>query len=175
MPAMPSELQPTRITLIAAVGRNRAIGRGNALPWRLPEDLAHFKKLTHGHPIIMGRRTWQSIGRALPGRRNLVLSGDAAFAAAGAEVFAGLPQALQACVEAPEVFIIGGAAVYAQALPLARRLWLTEVDDAPQADTFFPAWPRQDFEEVERTRRPAGDGRPAFDFVLYERRRPAPA
>ena len=167
-PALQRPVQ-TRVSLIAALARNRAIGRGQALIWRIPADLAHFKKLTHGHPVIMGRATWESIGRALPGRRNLVLSRRPGYAAAGAEVLPGLEQALRACAEAPEVFVIGGAQVYEQALPLAQRLWLTEIDADPEADVYFPQWPRERFRQISREHHAAEREVPAYDFVLYER------
>jgi dihydrofolate reductase len=136
-----------RVTVIAARARNGAIGRDNALPWRLPEDLQHFKATTLGHPVVMGRRTFESIGRALPGRRTLVVTGDPAWRREGCERVASLAEALARCAGDPEVFVAGGARLYAAALPLADRLILTEVDLAPPADTFFPpfdpaAWRR---------------------------------
>ncbi len=160
----------TRVSLIAAVARNRVIGRDNALVWHIPADLAHFKKITHGHPIVMGRKTWESIGRPLPGRRNLVLTRQEAWSAQGAEPVASLQEALRLCVEAPEVFVIGGAQIYEQALPLAQRLWLTEIDAEAQGNALFPKWPRESFEQISREHHQAQPGIPAFDFVLYERR-----
>ncbi|OIQ85362.1 dihydrofolate reductase [mine drainage metagenome] len=157
------------LTLIAAVGANGVIGRGNALIWRLRDDLAHFKRMTLGHPVLMGRKTWESLGRALPGRRNLVLSRDTTYVAAGAEVCGSLADALRRCEGEPEVFVIGGAQIYLAALPLARRLWLTEVHASADGDAHFPRWERTEF--VERSRQPhaaSGDA-PAFDIVLYER------
>ncbi len=165
---MPSSA--TRISLIAALARNRVIGRDNTLIWHIPADLAHFKKLTHGHPIVMGRRTWDSIGRALPGRRNIVITRQQAWQADGAEPAASLQEALRMCAEAPEVFVIGGARVYEAALPLAHRLWLTEIDASPDGDARFPDWPRERFLQVQREHHAAADGLPAYDFVLYERR-----
>ncbi len=163
----------TRVSLIAALARNRVIGRDNSLVWHIPADLAHFKKITHGHPVVMGRKTWDSIGRPLPGRRNLVVTRQEAWNAQGAEPVASLQEALSLCVEAPEVFVIGGAQIYEQALPLAHRLWLTEIDAEPQGDAWFPAWPRDRFEQISREHHEAQAGIPAFDFVLYERRAPA--
>lgn len=160
----------TRVSLIAAVASNGVIGRDNALIWHIPADLAHFKKITHGHPILMGRRTWDSIGRALPGRRNIVITRRQGWEAPGAEVVASLPEALRLCAEAPDVFVIGGAQIYEQALPLAHRLWLTEIDASPQGHVRFPKWPREAFETVSREHHAAQPGLPAFDFVLYERR-----
>ncbi len=166
---MPSPT-PTRVSLIAAVASNGVIGRDNALIWHIPADLAHFKKITHGHPIVMGRRTWESIGRPLPGRRNIVVTRQEAWQADGAEAAASLAEALGLCAEAPEVFVIGGAQVYAEALPLAHRLWLTEIDAQPEGHVHFPDWPRQDFEQLSREHHAAQGALPAFDFVLYERR-----
>ena len=142
------------IAIICALGRNRAIGRDNRLLWRIPGDLQRFKRITMGHAMIMGRKTLQSLGRALPGRTNLVLSRDPSFAMQGCHVFPSLERALQgaeAFLASPddEIFIIGGGEVYREALPLADRLYLTIVDDAPgDADTFFP--PYDDFEKVEQ-------------------------
>jgi dihydrofolate reductase len=159
------------ITLVAAVARDGAIGRDNALLWHLPEDMARFKALTLGKPVVMGRKTWDSLParfRPLPGRRNLVVSRSAS-ALPGAEVFASLGAALAACAE-PEVCVIGGSEIYALALPLANKLALTEVDAAyPGADRHFPAWPREQFSEAARESRTSANGL-GFDFVDYERR-----
>lgn len=160
------------ITLVAAVARDGAIGRDNALLWHLPEDMARFKALTTGKPVVMGRKTWDSLPakfRPLPGRRNLVVSRSAS-SLPGAEVFASLDAALAACSE-PEVCVIGGSEIYALALPRADKLALTEVDATfPDADRHFPAWPREPFEEAARESRTAASGM-RFDFVDYVRRR----
>lgn len=159
--------------VIAALDRNRAIGCDNQLPWRLPDDLKRFKALTLGKPILMGRRTAESLGRALPGRRNLVLtrSGHAPFA--GMEPVASLAQALD-CAECGQLMVIGGAQIYALCLPLAERMHLTWVDTAvADADAFFPAFAADDWQELSRQRHPA-DARHAlgFEFVDYRRRLP---
>lgn len=141
-----SDLMPTpsiTLSIIAAVGRNRAIGRHNQLLWQLPGDLPRFKHLTMGHPVIMGRKTYESIGQPLPGRLNIVISRRGGGDAGGITVCNSLSAALDcACAAAPpdgEVFVIGGGDIYAQAIRQADRLYLTEVDDAPaDADTFFP-------------------------------------
>ena len=127
------------ISIIAAVARNMAIGRGNELIYWLPNDLRRFKALTTGHTIIMGRRTFQSLPKgALPNRRNIVLT-RSGKEFPGAETYSSLREALDSCLPSEEVFVIGGATVYAEALPLADRLCLTEVDDEPEgADVFFP-------------------------------------
>ncbi|MBM4148041.1 MAG: dihydrofolate reductase [Lentisphaerae bacterium] len=127
------------ISIICAMGRNRGIGVGNRLPWRLPEDLKRFKRLTMGHTLVMGRKTFESIGRPLPGRRNIVISRNPGFRAAGCDMAASLQEALSAAGPG-EVFVIGGAEVYRSALPLAQRLYLTLVEDEPAADTFFPEY-----------------------------------
>jgi dihydrofolate reductase len=159
------------LVLIAAVARNGVIGRGNRLPWHLPEDLRHFKAVTMGHPILMGRRTWESLGRPLPGRRNLVVSRNRDYRAAGAEVFPDLAAALVACAGEPTVFVIGGGELYAQALPAASRLLLTEVGIDPDGDAYFPAFARGEWNETTREPGRAANGL-SFAFVEY-RRRPA--
>jgi len=163
-----------RISIIAAVARDRVIGRDNAMPWHLSEDLRHFRALTMGHPIIMGRMTHQSLGRALPGRRNIVVSRSAGFATAGCEVARSLEAAFAACAGASEVFVIGGAQIYAAALPLADRLHLTEIDAQFEGDTRFPAIDWSDWREIARQHRHSDDGF-AYDFATYERVRRRPA
>ena len=161
-----------RVSLIAAVAKNGAIGLDNKLLYWLPNDLKRFKALTTGHTILMGRRTFESLPKgALPHRRNVVLTRNTAFTAEGIEVFASLSEALAACATEDEVFVIGGASVYAAALPIADRLCLTLVDDTPdEADAFFPEinpeeW-RITFDEPH-----AADERHehAYRFVDYER------
>jgi dihydrofolate reductase len=162
------------VALVAAVARNGAIGRANDLVWRDPQDMAHFRALTLGAPVLMGRRTWDSLParwRPLPGRRNLVLTRDPRWQAAGAEAAASLPAALARVAGAPRVFVIGGAQLYALALPLADELHLTEVDADLDGDTHFPRWPRAEFDEIARTPQRAADGT-RFDFVHYRRRPP---
>jgi dihydrofolate reductase len=149
------------LTLIAAVARNGVIGRDNRLLWQLPEDMRFFKEATLGHPVIMGRKTWQSLParfRPLPGRRNLVVTRNAAFEASGAECVGSLDAALQRLGGESEVFVIGGADLYAQALPHAQRLLLTELDRDFDGDAFFPRWTQADFVEVSRTRHDSGQG-----------------
>jgi len=134
-------MPPTRprITLLVARARDGAIGRDNTLPWHLPEDLRHFKATTLGHPIVMGRRTFESIGRPLPGRRTIVVSRDPAWAHPGCERAGSLDEAIALCVGAPEVFIVGGAQVYAEAMPRADRLIVTDIEVDVAGDAFFPA------------------------------------
>jgi dihydrofolate reductase len=161
----------SKITLVAAVAKDGAIGRDNALLWHLPEDMARFKALTAGKPVVMGRKTWDSLPakfRPLPGRRNLVVS-RGTNELPGAEVFASLDAALAACGE-PEVCVIGGSEIYALAFPRADKLALTEVDATfPDADRHFPAWPRTQFTEASRETRTGANGT-RFDFVDYVRK-----
>ena len=162
----------SKITLVAAVAKDGAIGRNNALLWHLPEDMAHFKALTLGKPVVMGRKTWDSIPlkfRPLPGRRNLVIT-RSGVELPGAEVFASLDAALAACQDAPETCVIGGGEIYALALPLADKLALTEVDAVfPDADRHFPAWPRERFAEGPREAHTSASGI-HFAFVDYLRK-----
>ena len=157
-----------RLCLVAALASNGVIGANGRLPWHLPEDLKHFKSLTMGQPVIMGRRTWESIGRALPGRRNIVVTRQPGFAAAGAQVAASLEESIALCSGAALAFVIGGAALYAEALPIADALELTEIDAAFDGDTKFPAFERGEWREVRRERHRSADGL-RFDFVRYER------
>ncbi|HEX5693904.1 MAG TPA: dihydrofolate reductase [Arenimonas sp.] len=150
----------------------RAIGRGNQLPWRLPDDLKRFKALTLGKPVLMGSRTAESLGRALPGRRNLVLTRSGKVPFAGMEAVATL-DAARACCPDGELMVIGGGEVYALALPLATRMHLTHVHTRVEdADAFFPPWSTDDWEPVAHEAH-AADARHAFafDFVDYRRRR----
>jgi len=160
-----------RVTLIVAVARNGVIGRNGKLPWRLPEDLAFFKRTTMGSPIIMGRRTWESIGRPLPGRRNIVVSRSNEFTAPGAEVAADLDAALALCAGTAEAFVIGGAQLYAVALPRAQRLVITEIDADFEGDTYWPSIDKAQWQETSREHQPPSGQRAfALDFVTYERR-----
>ncbi len=157
------------LSLIAAVARNGAIGKDNTLLWRLPEDLKFFKRTTLGCPVIMGRKTWDSIGRPLPGRRNIVVTRNTAWRAEGAEVCHDLDSALVATANAPKVFVIGGGELYAQSLPLADELVLTEVDADFEGDTFFPEWDRGAFTEVSRESHLSEAGW-AYHFVVRRRK-----
>ena len=159
------------LTLIVARARNGVIGRDNQLPWHLPEDLAHFKRVTMGRPIVMGRKTWESIGRPLPGRRSLVVSRDPHYAAPGAEVVGSLDEALARTAAEPEVFVIGGAQLYAVAAPRAQRLVLTELDADFEGDAHFAAPDPAHWNEVAREHHgPTAERAWGYDFVTYERR-----
>lgn len=156
------------VRIVVAYSDNRAIGRDNALPWRLPGDLAHFKRVTLGHPIIMGRKTWESLGRPLPGRRNIVISRQPGLPAAGAHACGSLAEALQACHDEDSVSVIGGAQIYRQALALADEIVATEVHAQVQGDAYFPQLEPGAWHEVERARQAPENGY-EFDFVVYRR------
>ena len=163
---------PQTISLIAAVGRNGIIGRGLEIPWRLPADQQRFKRLTMGRPLIMGRRTHESIGRPLPGRRNIVVSRRPGFAAAGCDVAGSFDEALAIAGDG-EVFVIGGADLYRAALTLADRLYLTWVDLAPDGDVTFPAYDPDEWVEVERVEGTLDERNVhAHTYVTLERRAP---
>jgi dihydrofolate reductase len=160
----------TRLALVAAVAANGVIGRDGALPWHLPDDLRHFRAVTLGKPVLMGRRTFESIGRPLPGRRNIVLSRGAAITVPGIETAATLQEALRRCADAEECCVIGGAALYAAALPLAQVIYLTRVHAAVAGDVHFPAVRWEDWRESAR-RDHAADERHAhaMSFLTLER------
>ena len=159
------------LTLIVARARNGVIGRDNALPWRLPEDLAHFKRTTLGHPVIMGRKTWDSIGKLLPGRRNIVVTRNRAWHAGGAEAASSLEDALARCEKAAEVFVIGGAALFADALPRADYAIVTEIGRDIEGDVYFPPLDASEWVETSREERIAsGSDAMPFAFVHYARR-----
>ena len=155
-----------RLALIAAVARNGAIGKGNALLWHEPEDLKHFRRVTMGCPVIMGRKTWDSLParfRPLPGRRNIVISRDTAWQAKGAEAATSIDAALALLAGTGRAFAIGGAEIYALALPHADELVLTEIDADLDGDTFFPAWDRTIFTCLAR------EPREGYSFVTYKK------
>lgn len=164
----------TRVSIIVATDDRGGIGRDGQLPWRLPEDLQRFKRITMGKPIVMGRRTWESIGRPLPGRHNIVISRQPGLAAPGATVTGSLEAALRAAGDVPEVCVIGGAEVYRLALPLAQEIHLTRVHALVAADTFFPTLDAVEWEEIGREDRLA-DERHAhpYSFVKLVRVKPA--
>jgi len=164
-----------RLTIIAALTRNGVIGRGNRLPWHIPEDLKRFKALTLGHPVIMGRKTFESIlatlGKPLPGRENIVVTRSRDFAPPGCRVVHSIEDAIAAAAGVEEVFVIGGGEIYALALPYAHGLRLTEVHADDQGDAYFPEFDLADWLEVSRESLvSAGPGGLRFDFVTYERR-----
>jgi dihydrofolate reductase len=161
----------TRLNLIYARAANGIIGKDNALPWHLPEDLAHFKRTTLGSPVIMGRKTWDSLPprfRPLPGRRNIVLTRDSRWQAEGAQRAASVAEAVAACGDAAEAWVIGGAEVYRQALPHAQRVVVTEIARDFEGDAFAPTL-GPEWTETEREAHTAANGLP-FAFVTFERK-----
>lgn len=156
------------LTLIVAYAANRVIGRDNALPWKLPGDLAHFKCTTLGHPIVMGRKTWESLGRPLPGRTNVVITRNAGYQAAGAVVVPDIDTALRAAGDTDEVFIIGGAQIFNAVLDHADRIIATEIKAEVEGDSWFPYLPSFRWHEVSRQPQAEENGY-AYDFVVYER------
>lgn len=156
-----------RRSLVVAVARNGVIGRDNALPWRLPADLAHFRKLTMGRPIVMGRKTFESIGKALAGRKNIVVTRKQGFVAPGCVVVGSLDEAWSAAEGADEVCVIGGTTLFEETLPSADVIHLTEVDADVEGDTFFPRFDRAKWHEKEIARQPA-DERHAYPLRFLE-------
>jgi len=158
------------ISLIAAMDRNRVIGRDNAMPWHLPADLAHFKATTLGKPMLMGRKTFDSLGRPLPGRHNIVLTRAPEWRADGVSVAHDLDQAIELAGDQPELMIIGGATLYNTLLPRADRLYLTFIDTEIDGDTWFPAWDPDEWQQHERDDHPADDRNPhPYSFVTLVR------
>jgi dihydrofolate reductase len=162
-----------KVSLVAAVANGGVIGLNGTVPWRLPEDMARFRAVTIGHPVVMGRRTWDSLPdrfRPLPGRRNIVVTRNPGWRADGAERAGSLDDALELVAGEERISVIGGAEVYAAALPLADELVLTEIQLDVEGDTFFPAFERSAFEEVAREESRRSEDGTAFSFVTYARR-----
>ena len=163
---------PPALVLIAAVARHGIIGNNNQLLWKLPEDMQFFKATTTGHAVIMGRKTWESIPprfRPLPQRRNIVVTRNAQYTAPGAECVGSIDAALALLSGEPMAFVIGGAELYAQTLPRAHELLLTEIDHDFAGDAAFPTWPREDFVETQRTHHDSGQGW-TYQRARYRRR-----
>ncbi len=162
------------IVLVVAVADNGVIGHEGAMPWHLPADLRHFKQLTTGKPVIMGRKTFESIGKPLPGRHNIVLTRDSAWAAEGVTVVPNLAEAIAAAgldprARAGAIMVVGGAQIYAEAMPIATRIELTRIHMSPQGDTRFPDPDPGQWREAARIANPAEGDAPAFDFLTYVR------
>lgn len=179
MSASPQQRIDTRVpvAMVAALSRNRVIGVGNQLPWYLPEDLKFFKRITLGKPLVMGRKTFESIGRPLPGRLNIVVTRDTTFQHDGVRVCHDLAGALeladqQATIDgAEEIAVIGGGEIFTQAMPSASRLYLTEVDVDIAGDAYFPELAAEQWQEVQRVvGEESGGQRPAYAFAAYRRR-----
>jgi dihydrofolate reductase len=158
-----------RLTLIAAMGKNREIGLEGRMPWHLPAELKHFKEVTMGKSIVMGRKTWQAIGRPLPGRQNIVITRNTDFDVEGADVAGSLDTAIEMSVS-DEVMVIGGGELYALALPLAQRMILTLIDIEPEADTWFPGWNAEHWQQTEERSFPVDDvNNLAYRIVEFRR------
>ncbi len=162
--------QPPCISIIAAMARNRTIGRENKLPWRLPADLQHFKRLTMGKPMIMGRKTWESLPGLLPGRLHIVVTRNPDHEAPGAKLAHSLEDAIQQAGDAPEIMIVGGANLYVQALPLAQRIYLTEIDLDVEGDAWFPKFDAAQWRETAREEHKADRMNPVdYRFIILEK------
>jgi dihydrofolate reductase len=156
--------------LIVAIDRNRAIGHQGKLLWHLPADLQRFKSLTMGHHIIMGRKTWESIGRLLPGRTSVVVTRNGGYAAPGALLAPSLLEALALAQHDPEPFVIGGAEIFREALPLSNRVYLTEVFGEYAGDVWFPPLPEAQWRRIRSEEHPPTAQQPGWRFSVYERR-----
>jgi dihydrofolate reductase len=167
---------PFPLAMIAALAENRVIGLDNQMPWHLPADLKHFKAMTLGKPIIMGRKTWDSLGRPLPGRLNLVVSRQPDLRLDGAEAFTSLDAALVRAEQwareqgVDELMLIGGAQLYGQALSQAQRLYLTRIEADPEGDAFFPAFDEAEWKRTDCQAHPAQGEAPAYRFETWQRR-----
>lgn len=155
--------------LVAAVAANGVIGHAGGMPWHLPADLRHFRALTMGHAVLMGRRTFDAIGKPLPGRRNIVLTGNREWERAGVTVVRTVEEAFPLCAAGSPLMVIGGGTVYRATLPYATTLEITEIAATPEGDTFFPPFDRTRWEEIRREPHPAEGGAPAFAFVTWQR------
>jgi len=161
----------SRLSLIVAMAQNRTIGVNNTLPWQCPEDLKHFKALTMGHHLIMGRKTFDSIGKPLPGRTTVVVTRDRNLKLEGCLVAHSLPDAIAACGDDPEIFIVGGADIYAQSLHLANTLYITEIQQEVAGDAHFPPFDHDTWQEISREMRSQTAPQPLdYHFVSYRRK-----
>ncbi len=161
---------PARVSLIVAMSRNRVIGRNNAIPWRIPAELQRFKQLTMGHHIVMGRKTWESIGRLLRGRTTIIVTRNAQLRVEGALIASSLAEALRLAAHDDEIFVIGGAEIFALALPLAQRLYLTTVEVDIEGDTFMPPFDPAGWRRVSSESHPADATNPLpWVLEVYER------
>tara|TARA_R110002111_G_scaffold236825_2_gene298150 strand:+ start:248 stop:745 length:498 start_codon:yes stop_codon:yes gene_type:complete len=162
-----------KLAIIVATDERSLIGKDNDLPWKLSADLQYFRKITMGKPLIMGRRTHESIGRPLPGRKNIIITNDLAYHAAGCIVTHSIQQAFEACEGAEEVMIMGGASLYRQCLPLADTIYLTQVQAQLDGDTWFPDWDKQQWHEVSKEMHLADEKNEyPYSFIVYERKAP---
>lgn len=162
-------MKKQRISVISALAKNRVIGINNSLPWRLPEDLQHFKSLTMGHHILMGRKTYESIGKPLPGRTTVIVTRGGYRAPEGVKIAHSLSEAIDACGDDDEIFFVGGAQLYEQALPLADRLYLTEIQADVEGDAWFPDYDKSQWQETGRDPRHDDKSGMDYHFVVYDR------
>jgi dihydrofolate reductase len=159
------------ISLIAAMAKNRVIGLNGGMPWHMPADLEHFKTKTLEKPIIMGRKTFETLGKALPRRRNIIITRNADYHADGCDVFTSLPEAIAACADVDEIMVVGGAQIYSQALSIVDRMYLTYIDIEVAGDTFFPEWDAALWQESTRDAHQADERHlHNFDFVQLDRK-----
>jgi len=157
------------VSIIVAMARNRTIGVNNSLPWRCPEDLQHFKKLTMGHNLIMGRKTFLSIGKPLPGRTTVVISRDRNLKLEGCTVVNSIPEAIASCAQDPQVFVVGGADIYAQTIDLADKMYITEIQMDVMGDAAFPEFDKIKWREIAREiRRQEAPEPMEYHFVTYQ-------
>lgn len=159
------------ISFLLAMDKNRVIGKNNDLPWRLPADLAYFKKTTMGHPVVMGRKTHESIGKALPGRKNVVMTQDSGYMAEGCEIVHSVDKAISLFPPDKEVFVIGGAQLFEAFFPFADRLYVTYIDEAFKGDTFFPEIDETEWKKVSSKKGDKNEKNPYdYFFIIYEKR-----
>jgi dihydrofolate reductase len=161
----------TRLAIIVAMARNRTIGVNNTLPWRIPADLQHFKKLTMGHHLIMGRKTFESIGKPLPGRITVVVTRDCSLKIEGCVMAHSLPEAIASCAHDPQTFIVGGADIYAQAIKFSDTLYITEIKRDVTGDVSFPKFDKTEWQEISREQHTQETPEPLeYHFVEYRRK-----
>lgn len=158
------------ISMIAAMAKNRVIGRENSLPWHLPEDLKHFKQKTLDKPVVMGRKTYESVGKPLPGRENVIITRNADYQADGCTIVTSLEQAIEHLAKVEEIMIIGGTEIYRLALPMAHRMYLTFIDLEVDGDAYFPEWDDSVWQQESMESFPAQDSKPGYAFVEYLRK-----
>ncbi len=159
------------LAIIVATDKAGLIGKDNDLPWKLSADLQYFRRVTMGKPIIMGRKTYESIGRPLPGRKNIIISSNKHYEAEGCDVCHSVEQAVAACGDVEEAMVMGGASLYKVFLPYANKLYLTLVDALLEGDTWFPEWDRNDWSEISRQDHPADDKNEyPYSFIVYQRK-----
>jgi dihydrofolate reductase len=158
------------ISLLVAMDRNRLIGKDNDLPWRLPADLAYFKKMTMGHPIVMGRKTYESIGRPLPGRENIIITRNSTYSAVGCKVIQSIDEIIELSKTKTETFVIGGSEIFKEILPFVDKLYITEIEEEFEGDTYFPNIPFEDWKLISREKGIQDEKNPyEFYFCVYER------